>query len=110
MPFPRSISSRAPKRLAILAALVVAGPALCQTGKPADVAKDDGCAGVMGHVSEAHATAPIQYTKALMAADNRCLGVTERADKARMITRDEYVMAFKRQPDCSAPAYSYMCE
>ena len=31
----------------------------------------------------------------------------ERIDKARMITRDEYVKVFKRQPDCSAAVYSY---
>ena len=40
----------------------------------------------------------------------RCLGVLERIDKARMITRDEYVKAYKHQPDCSAPAYAYLCE
>ena len=53
---------------------------------------------------------PAGTLKNLMAADDRCLGEMERIDKARMITRDEYVKVFKRQPDCSAAVYSYMCQ
>ena len=64
----------------------------------------------MARIDAARATAPGQYTKVLMSADSRCLGTMERIDKARMITRDEYVKAYKREPDCSTAAYGYMCE
>ena len=96
--------------LVVFATMAVAAPAWAQTGKPVGAAMGSTCSGVMERLDEARRSAPIQYVKALMGADDSCLGVTERADKARMITRDEYVKAFKRQPDCSAPAYSYMCE
>ena len=102
--------ARALVGLVILATVAVVAPAIGQTGKPAATTTGDSCSGVMEHLNEARATAPGQYTKVLMSADNRCLGVTERADKARMITRDEYVKAFGREPDCSAAVYSYMCE
>ena len=37
------------------------------------------------------------------------LGMLERADAARMITRQDYIACFTAEPDCTAAAYSYMC-
>ena len=102
--------ARASVCLAVFATMAVAAPAFSQTSKPASRTTVDSCAGVMEHLDEARTHAPGDYTKVLVGADARCLGVMERADKARMITRDEYVKAYKREPDCSAAAYSYICQ
>lgn len=110
MQFPRPTTIRALKRLVVSAALVVAGSAYGQTGKPVEPTSADRCAGVMERINEAQATAPSRYIKTLMTADDRCLGAMERSDKARMITRAEYVKTFRHQPDCSLNVYSYMCE
>ena len=111
MYLPRFLSGRTLQRLAVFAAVVtMAAPAFGQSGKPADVIAGGSCAGIMEQLNEARAATPGRYTKAQMLADDRCLGVMERIDKARMITRDEYAKAYKRQPDCSASAYSYLCE
>lgn len=68
--------------LAVFATMAVAAPAFGQAGKPVSPTTGDSCAGVMARVDAARATAPGRYTKVLMAADARCLGVTERAEGA----------------------------
>ena len=35
--------------------------------------------------------------------------LVRRAERARMITHEEYETIFKRQPDCSIFVYKYMC-
>ena len=94
--------------LFVTGTIALTAPVYGQTGTTVAAVMGDRCSGVMEHLDSTRGDRS-RFIKALVAADAGCLGLVERADKARMITRAEYIKLFKREPDCSSAAYSYMC-